>query len=394
MGVKGLSTIIKEFARNSIKKREFKNYRGTVQSLDAAITLYKFCIAIMNTENFKSPNGEVVGHLFACFFKSLAMLRYGIMPLWTIDGTPPSIKQSTLNERRKLKDNAILKLHNTTLNSSDKIKLEKRTFTVSMKHIDEVKYLLRLLGLPYVESPGEAEAQCAALDIANVSQGVVTEDWDAVLFGCKKMLKDFSNKSCVTEIDVPEMMRLLGMNREQLINLAAILGNDYCNGIGGLKPTDAYLKFKECSFNIDKLLLMLENENNIRNKYKIPENFREQMKISREYYLHAPVVDPKEVKVIWNKPDYNKLYSYLVNDKNFKPDVIFVKIAELKMMYERYVQSNGELITLSRIKKEQGITGPCESYTSDATYMHYFLDMLLLNKQTTKQTNKRLLVAH
>ena len=390
MGVKGLSTIIKEFAKSSIKKREFKDYRGTVQSLDAAITLYKFCIAIMNTDNFRSENGDIIGHLFACFFKSLAMLRYGIMPLWTVDGTPPIIKQSTLTERRKVKENAILKLSNIGLNSTEKNKLEKRTFTVSMKHIDEVKYLLRLLGLPYVEAPGEAEAQCAALDIANVSQGVVTEDWDAVLFGCKKMLKDFSNKSYVTEIDVPELMRALEMNRKQLINLAAILGNDYCCGIGGLKPTDAYLKFKTCNFDIETFLVMIENENKIKSKYKIPENFREQLEISRDYYLHAPVVDPKEVKVIWNKPDYNKLYSYLIDEKKFKPDVIFVKIAELKMMYERYVLSGGELITLSRIKKEQGIVGPCESYKSEINYVDYFLDMLILNKQL----NKRLLVAH
>lgn len=356
MGVKGLDSVIKTFAKESIIQKEFKNYNGTIQSIDASVNLYKFCIAIMNTENFKSPTGDIIGHLFACFYKSLSMLKYGIMPLWTFDGTPPSIKQSTLNDRRKIRESAAQKLtESENIDIKDKMKLEKRKFSVTSAQIREIKYLLKLMGLPFVESPGEAEAQCTAFEIAKVSNGVVTEDWDVILFGCKKMLKDFSNKSYVTEIDVNILMKLLGMNREQLIDFGTILGTDYCSGIGGLRPVDAFIKFKSCSFDIDTFIEMLNTENAYLNKYKykIPRDFIEQLKISREYYLHAPVIDPKEIKVIWNKPDYAKLSSYLIENKKFNANITKLKINELEMMYKRYVSNNNNLITMSRIRKEQ-----------------------------------------
>lgn len=401
MGVKGLRPIIELFAAMCMKKREYKNYRGTIQSMDTPIILYRFCIAIMNTENFKTKTGEVIGHLFACFFKSLAMLRYGIMPIWVFDGIPPKMKQPTLNERRKNKETALNKMANGNLDNDEKNKLAKRTFTVSSKHIEEIKYLLKLLGLPYTESPGEAEAQCAALNIANVSNGVVTEDWDAILFGCNTMLKDFSNKSYVTEIDGIELLRSLGMTREQLIDLGTILGNDYCVGIGGLRPVDAYLKFKSCNFIMSNFLEHLKNENKINHhtKYKIPENFLDQWVVAREYYLHAPVVDPKGVSVVWNEPNYEELRKYLVEIKKFKTDMIVPKIDELRLMYNRYISNGKELVTLSRIKKELKMPYSYELFREQTNtnaninstiisnpnrYLDYFME--IINKTILVQT--------
>jgi hypothetical protein len=48
-------------------------------------------------------------------------------------------------------------------------KLAKRTVKVTKVHNEECKRLLRLLGVPVVDAPSEAEAQCAAL----VKQGLI-----------------------------------------------------------------------------------------------------------------------------------------------------------------------------------------------------------------------------
>ena len=43
-------------------------------------------------------------------------------------------------------------------------KYSKRTVRVTREHNEECKRLLRLMGVPVIEAPSEAEAQCAWLN--------------------------------------------------------------------------------------------------------------------------------------------------------------------------------------------------------------------------------------
>lgn len=353
MGVKGFGKIV-ESVPECIKYKKFQEFKKTSKVLDSSPSLYRFCIAIMDTENYISKNGTIIGHLFACFFKTHATLRYGIMPIWVHDGKPPAIKHDCLVKRRKIKDGAYKKLYDNTEKLSDfeKLKLKKRTFSITSEHIQEVKYLLNLMGIPSVDAPGEAEAQCAALDISDKVEGVVSEDWDSILFGCKYLLKDFSNKSIVKEINSKILLNKLGMTKDQLIDLAAILGTDYCDGIKDIKPMKAYKKFKKCNFDMDLFLDKIKKHNlkyNKRKLYSIPENFIQQCQIAKDYYLNAPVIDPNNINIKWKQPEFDKLEEYLI-EKGFDKKIIEDKIKELRYMYNFYTQYD-ELFTLSKIKK-------------------------------------------
>lgn len=346
MGVNGLQQIIDTFGDTSIKQIPYKNFRGTVQSLDTSIVLYKFCIAMLHTESLNSSEGIFVGHLFAALYKSLAMLKYGIMPLWVFDGNPPMIKDKTLAKRKSSRVYAQSKITNEQTCNVER--LTKRAFNIKSTQIRQVKHLLNLLGLPKVEAPGEAEAQCAANNIANISNAVVTEDWDVIMFGCKSMLKEFSNKSNVIQIDINQLLKNLEMNRLQLIDLSCILGNDYCDGISGIKALDAYMLFKNCKFNMVEFLGIVEKEK----KYTIPDNFLENLELAKDYYLNAPVVNPKNISLIWKEPKYDEIKKFLVDDMKIDVNIINPKLEEFQILYERY-RINNVLITMSRIKKEQ-----------------------------------------
>lgn len=59
--------------------------------------------------------------------------------------------------------------------------------------------LLRLFGIPYIEAPMEAEAQCAVLDLTDQTSGTITDDSDIWLFGARHVYKNFFNKNKFVE---------------------------------------------------------------------------------------------------------------------------------------------------------------------------------------------------
>ena len=77
--------------------------------------------------------------------------------------------------------------------------------TVSDEMYEEAKRLLGLFGVPYVEAPEEAEAQCAQLESAGLVDGVVTEDSDALLFGARVVYKHLFDPQHHVEVTVPAL---------------------------------------------------------------------------------------------------------------------------------------------------------------------------------------------
>jgi hypothetical protein len=60
---------------------------------------------------------------------------------------------------------------------------------VTGEHNEDCKRLLRLMGVPIVDAPSEAEAQCAAMAKEGVVYGAATEDMDCLTFGCPRLIK-------------------------------------------------------------------------------------------------------------------------------------------------------------------------------------------------------------
>ncbi|EFA86417.1 xeroderma pigmentosum group G family protein [Heterostelium album PN500] len=115
----------------------------------------------------------------------------------------------------------------------------------SIKTIDddilrECHDLLSLFGIPFITSPTEAEAQCAELFALGLIDGVVTEDSDTLLFGKSSDMVVYRHlfqqpeKYCMSDIE-----KTIGVNRDDLINLAMLLGCDYTAGVKGIGIVNA-----------------------------------------------------------------------------------------------------------------------------------------------------------
>jgi flap endonuclease-1 len=65
-------------------------------------------------------------------------------------------------------------------NQEDVEKYSKRTVRVTREHNEECKRLLRLMGVPVLEAPTEAEAQCAQLCKDGLVSVLVCVGWGGV----------------------------------------------------------------------------------------------------------------------------------------------------------------------------------------------------------------------
>lgn len=122
-------------------------------------------------------------------------------------------------------------------------KTDKRplSFDLTSKNTDGqepnsiIKLLLSLLGIPWVDSPSEAEAQCVKLELLGLVDGTLTEDSDTFLFGAKNVYKDFfKEQERVQVYSANRIKNCLGLDRERLIMMALFLGCDYTEGVSGI----------------------------------------------------------------------------------------------------------------------------------------------------------------
>lgn len=359
MGVNSLGKLLKAVLSKDSKaiiERNLDSYSGQVVAIDASLQLYRFVLAIRNSNgghDMRTIAGKLTSHIFGIKCKAIQLLRNGILPVFVFDGVPPSIKRKTLQDRKKVKIKARTKLQDGQYETeTEKIKLVKRTFFITEQHIKELQKMLDLMGLPYIQAVGEAESQCAALDMiphVNVN-GVVTEDWDALLFGCKKMLRNFTNKGKVSEVKLDSILEELELTHEQFIELCIILGTDYCSGIKGIGPVQAYNTYKKFG-NMDDFLKHIRDmkgrgSDNAYSRCIIPKEFEESVlfegslwkrwAVVKEYYLNAYVKDPFTIDLNWKQPNILGFKNFMSTVNEFEDSMINKDINIIIQLYNGY----------------------------------------------------------
>ncbi|KAL2523446.1 DNA repair protein UVH3 [Forsythia ovata] len=123
---------------------------------------------------------------------------------------------------------------------SEQRKLERNAESVSSEMFAECQELLQMFGLPYIIAPMEAEAQCAYMELANLVDGVVTDDSDVLLFGARSVYKNiFDDRKYVETYFMKDIENELGLDREKLVRMALLLGSDYTEGVSGIGIVNA-----------------------------------------------------------------------------------------------------------------------------------------------------------
>ncbi|XP_050382695.1 DNA repair protein UVH3 isoform X2 [Argentina anserina] len=124
-------------------------------------------------------------------------------PVKEIDNADIEVTEANLEEEMLILDQECMNL------GDERRRLERNVESVSSEMFTECQELLQMFGIPYIIAPMEAEAQCAYLELANLVDGVVTDDSDVFLFGARSVYKNiFDDRKYVETYFMKTQLRL------------------------------------------------------------------------------------------------------------------------------------------------------------------------------------------
>ncbi|KAF8038603.1 hypothetical protein BT93_B1206 [Corymbia citriodora subsp. variegata] len=320
MGIKGLTKLLADNAPLAIREQTLDSYFGRRIAVDASMSIYQFLVVVgrKGTQMLTNEAGEVTSHLQGMFYRTIRMLEAGIKPVYVFDGKSPDLKKQELAKRFSKRAGALeeLAVAIASQNKEDIEKFSKRTVKVTQQHNEDCKRLLRLMGVPVVEAPSEAEAQCAALCKAGKVYAVASEDMDSLTFGAPRFLRHLMDPSArkvpVMEFEIYKILEEMNLDMDQFIDLCILSGCDYCESVRGIGGLTA-LKLIRRHGSIENILGNINKQ-----RYQIPDNwpYREVRLLFKE-----PIVSTEELPEIkWTVPNEEGLISFLVNENGFNID--------------------------------------------------------------------------
>lgn len=322
MGILGLSKLIADLAPAAIKENEIKNFFGRKVAIDASMSLYQFLIAVRQDGGamMTSEDGSTTSHLMGMFYRTIRMVENGIKPVYVFDGKPPTMKAGELEKRKEKRDEAQAALEKAKEdgNMEEVDKQNRRLVKVTTEHVNDVKILLKHMGIPFVSAPCEAEAQCAELVKGGKVFAAGTEDMDALTFGTTVLLRHLTfseaRKMPIKEFHLKSVLEGFELSQDQFVDLCILLGCDYVDKIKGIGPKKAIELVKKHK-NIETIL-----DNIDKSKYPPPENW---LYTEARRLFTAPDVTPaSEVDIKWEKPDEEALVAYMCGEKGFAEERI------------------------------------------------------------------------
>mmetsp|Transcript_31642 Transcript_31642/g.51071 ORF Transcript_31642/g.51071 Transcript_31642/m.51071 type:complete len:394 (+) Transcript_31642:81-1262(+) len=317
MGIHGLSKLIADNAPDAIREHKMEAYFGRKIAIDASMSIYQFLIAVRSSgQMLANEAGDVTSHLQGIWSRTLRMLEDGLKPVYVFDGKPPTLKSGELAKRKKRHAEATDDLAQAEEegNQENIEKYSKRTVRVNSEHNGECKRLLRLMGIPVIEAPCEAESQCAELARAGKVFATASEDMDSLTFATPILLRHLhspeAKKVPIHEFNLSEVLAGLKMTMDQFIDVCILCGCDYVDPIKGVGPVTA-LKLIRDYGSIDNAMKHIQSNS----KYTLPESFKYEE--ARELFLKPEVTKAEDIELVWGDCDEEGIRQYMIQEKGF-----------------------------------------------------------------------------
>lgn len=260
---------------------------GRTVAIDAYNTIYQFLSGIRQRDGtpLMDHNGNVTSHLSGILYRTSSIVEKGIKPIYVFDGQSSPYKAKTLQERRAIKEEAERQRREAIALGDDEAarKYAIRTSRMTPYIIESSKTLLDAMGIPYVQAKGEGEAQASYMVAKGDAWAVASQDYDCLLFGATRIIRNLTLSGGFSHLEYIELSKALNeveLTREQLIDLALMVGTDFNDGIHGIGAKRGMKLIKEGT--LEEALIKLD--------------------------VDFPI-DPDELREIFLKPEVNPDYN-------------------------------------------------------------------------------------
>jgi len=296
--------------------------RGATLAVDGPGELYQFLalIRLRDGTPLRDSHGRVTSHLSGLFYRTTRLIAdYQLKLVFVFDGAPPPRKAAEIERRRSIRQR-YEEEHAEALRAGDVARAySKSTMTsrLTREMIAEARELLRLMGIPTIQAPSEAEAQAAHMAAANDVWASGSKDYDSLLFGTPRVVrfltisgKEFLPSQGISRPIVPELIELdrlldsLRITREQLVDLAVLVGTDFNDGVKGIGPK--------------KALKLVQEHGRIERMPDEIQRALDEVDDVRRIYLSPDVTDDYEVG--FTEPDFPAIVEFLCTEREFSKD--------------------------------------------------------------------------
>lgn len=308
-----------------------ENLQGKVVAIDAYNAIYQFLSTIRGPDGtpLKDAMGRVTSHLAGLLYRNINLLEADIRPIYVFDGVPHELKSQTLAERSERRTKAHQEWKEAV--SEGDVERARCKATQSSRMTNEIaessRILLTYLGIPVVQAPEEGEAQAAHMASRGDAWAASSQDFDSLLFGAPRLVRNLNISGrrklpgskeyrdiSIELIELPKVLEANGLQtREQLIDLAILIGTDYNPGIRGIGPK--------------KGLKLIQQHGDLQSALRALGESIPQAECVQDIFLKTEKADAAGLE--WQKPNRDRIVDYLARDHGFSENRVMSALDRL-----------------------------------------------------------------
>lgn len=239
------------------KRVTLSQLRGKIIAIDAANIIYRAASSM----HLKDSEGNVTSHIQNILSLLAKSVQYGWKTVWIFENAvPPALKLMELERRAQVRQDSAARLEEkkATLDDATYQKRKNAISGIPPYCMDDIKKVLSYLSVPYFDAPPNIDGEhfAAHLTRVGIADMVLSNDYDAFLFGSKYVLRHIKTASgsndpnAFCQYDLADVLQNLdGIELSDLVKIGVMLGTDYAPGINRVGPVTARKKYRTLALN-------------------------------------------------------------------------------------------------------------------------------------------------